>query len=105
MLQSCAARATGVSSRLLLLSFLIWLPCHAQQTTATLLGAVVDSSGAAVVGVKVSASSLATNIQRETVTDQAGNYTLPSLPAGATVLGFNYDTGERYLSVDGFLPA
>jgi cysteine synthase A len=30
---------------------------------------------------------------------------LPDLPAGATVLGFNYDTGERYLSVDGFLPA
>ena len=30
---------------------------------------------------------------------------LPELPAGATVLGFNYDTGERYLSVEGFLPA
>ena len=30
---------------------------------------------------------------------------LPDLPAGARVLGFNYDTGERYLSVDGFLPA
>lgn len=29
---------------------------------------------------------------------------LPEIPAGATVLGFNYDTGERYLSVDGFLP-
>jgi cysteine synthase A len=29
---------------------------------------------------------------------------LPDLPDGATVLGFNYDTGERYLSVDGFLP-
>jgi hypothetical protein len=29
---------------------------------------------------------------------------LPALPAGATVLGFNYDTGERYLSVEGFLP-
>jgi len=29
---------------------------------------------------------------------------LPELPAGAKVLGFNYDTGERYLSVDGFLP-
>ena len=29
---------------------------------------------------------------------------LPELPAGATVLGFNYDTGERYLSIDGFLP-
>jgi len=30
---------------------------------------------------------------------------LPDLPAGAKVLGFNYDTGERYLSVEGFLPA
>jgi cysteine synthase A len=29
---------------------------------------------------------------------------LPELPAGAKVLGFNYDTGERYLSLDGFLP-
>ena len=30
---------------------------------------------------------------------------LPELAAGATVLGFNYDTGERYLSIEGFLPA
>ena len=29
---------------------------------------------------------------------------LPALPAGAKVLGFNYDTGERYLSIEGFLP-
>jgi cysteine synthase A len=29
---------------------------------------------------------------------------LPDLPADAKVLGFNYDTGERYFSVDGFLP-
>jgi cysteine synthase A len=29
---------------------------------------------------------------------------LPSLAEGARVLGFNYDTGERYLSVPEFLP-
>lgn len=29
---------------------------------------------------------------------------LPELPAGTRVLGFNYDTGERYLSVPDFLP-
>ena len=29
---------------------------------------------------------------------------LPSFPAGSRTLGFNYDTGERYLSVEGFLP-
>jgi cysteine synthase A len=30
---------------------------------------------------------------------------LPEIAPGATVLGFNYDTGERYLSVEGFLPS
>ncbi len=29
---------------------------------------------------------------------------LPDLPTGSRVLGFNYDTGERYLSVPDFLP-
>ena len=29
---------------------------------------------------------------------------LPTLAADAVVLGFNYDTGERYLSIEGFLP-
>ncbi len=29
---------------------------------------------------------------------------LPELAPGSTVLGFNYDTGERYLSIEGFLP-
>jgi cysteine synthase A len=29
---------------------------------------------------------------------------LPEIAVGATVLGFNYDTGERYLSTEGFLP-
>ncbi|WP_029526123.1 cysteine synthase A [Polaromonas glacialis] len=29
---------------------------------------------------------------------------LAELPAGSRVLGFNYDTGERYLSVEGFFP-
>ena len=30
---------------------------------------------------------------------------LTDIPNGAKVLGFNYDTGERYLSVEGYLPA
>ena len=30
---------------------------------------------------------------------------LKELPEGAAVLGFNYDTGERYLSIEGFLPS
>ena len=30
---------------------------------------------------------------------------LPQLAVGARVLGFNYDTGERYLSIEGLFPA
>jgi len=30
---------------------------------------------------------------------------LPELPVGSRILGFNYDSGERYLSIDGFLPS
>ncbi|MBS1612336.1 MAG: cysteine synthase A, partial [Bacteroidetes bacterium] len=26
---------------------------------------------------------------------------LPEIPAGSRILGFNYDTGERYLSIEG----
>ncbi|HZH06828.1 MAG TPA: cysteine synthase A [Lautropia sp.] len=30
---------------------------------------------------------------------------LKDIPKGSRILGFNYDTGERYLSIEGFLPA
>ena len=30
---------------------------------------------------------------------------LPDLPPRCRVMGFNYDSGERYLSIEGFLPA
>jgi hypothetical protein len=67
--------------------------CYGQQTTATLLGTVSDSSSAAMSGVAVKAVNLATNVSRETASDQAGNYSLPYLPAGnyrvtATQAGF-----------------
>ena len=59
------------------------LPCNAQQTTATLLGTITDSSGAAVAGVTVKATNLATSFAREGVSDATGAYSIRSLPAGA----------------------
>ncbi len=70
----------------LILSMLCLLVCAApaaaQQTTATVVGNVVDSSGASVVGAAVKITNTATNTVRETVSDGAGVYTLPQLPAG-----------------------
>ena len=59
------------------------LPCNAQQTTATLLGTITDTSGASVSGVVVKATNLATSFAREGISDASGAYSIRSLPAGA----------------------
>ena len=58
------------------------ITASAQQTTATILGNVVDSTGAAVVGATVKITNKATSAARSTVTDAAGQYSIPALPAG-----------------------
>jgi len=58
------------------------LTLSAQQTSATLLGTVVDTSGASIPNVTIRVVNLGTNIKREAVTDPSGNYSLTYLPAG-----------------------
>jgi hypothetical protein len=53
------------------------------QDTARLLGTVTDQSGAAVPGVKITARNTATAIERNTVADSGGEYSIPLLPIGA----------------------
>lgn len=52
------------------------------QSTATLAGTVTDPTGAVVPGASVKVRSLTTNTVRETVSDSAGAYTVPSLQPG-----------------------
>jgi hypothetical protein len=54
----------------------------AAQSTATLAGTVTDPTGAVVSGANVKVRSLATNTIRETVSDSAGAYVMPSLQPG-----------------------
>ena len=53
---------------------------QAQLLQGTIVGDVVDSSQAAVVGAKVVATSQQTNFTREAVTNSAGSFDLPGLP-------------------------
>jgi hypothetical protein len=75
----------------------IGLACAAcvwgQQTTATVVGMVVDATGAAVPSVRIELKNLGTNAIRETVTDGTGQYSIPFLPSSrftltATAKGF-----------------
>src|SRR5215510_6877654 len=54
----------------------------AQTPTATVTGQVRDSSGAAVPGARVVARNVQTNIEREAVTSENGDYTIPLLNVG-----------------------
>src|SRR5688572_33221282 len=55
---------------------------HAQVTTATLLGAVRDTSGAVIPGATVIAAHQGTGVTREAVTDERGEFVLTALATG-----------------------
>src|SRR5262245_34423676 len=55
----------------------------AQSAYSVLRGTVTDSSGAVVVGVKITMTDIATNIAvRKVVTDANGNYEIPDVKLG-----------------------
>ena len=81
-------------------------PLFGQQTTATLVGTITDSSSSSLVRAEVSVHNLQTNLTRETQTDDTGNYTMPFLPAGryavvAKMRGFRQAKVESVLLVVG----
>src|SRR5688572_31890312 len=57
-------------------------PLRAQVATGTILGNVTDSSGGAVPGATVTATNVDTQISRDTITDESGQYALRLLPLG-----------------------
>src|SRR5262245_19476861 len=63
------------------------------QGTSQINGLVKDPSGAILPGVEVTATQTETNVSRQSVSDERGNFVLPNLPVGpykveATLPGF-----------------
>ena len=63
------------------------VPGYAQETTGTILGALVDQTGGVLPGVKVVITSVDTGQTREVVTNNVGQYTA-SLPIGNYEISF-----------------
>ena len=57
-------------------------PASAQTGAASLTGIVTDQSGASVPGVTVTATNQSTNVEFTGVTNEAGSYTIASVPIG-----------------------
>jgi hypothetical protein len=89
-----------VVSNLLLLAGPTYSPVRAQVVTGSIVGTIKDTSGAVIPGASVVATSVATGLQREAVTDDEGQYTIPNVPAGdyrikASHTGFQSSVIER----------
>ena len=88
-----AARAAVV-----LLVSVCWPPAlHAQQYLGALTGSVTDASGAKVAKAEVTATDVTTHFASKTVTDGAGEYSIPFLTpdtysVSVTALGFGTET-------------
>src|SRR5262249_36716115 len=78
MLYSCLRHGALLSTLLALFSLQGF-----SQSTATLRGAVTDSSGAAISGAQVIARNLGTGVERTAKTDESGNYEFFALPIGS----------------------
>src|SRR5215467_5340358 len=60
----------------------------AQESTARLLGTITDPSGAVIPHVSVVARNLATGLEKKTLSNESGDYSIPLLPIGSyTVTG------------------
>ena len=54
----------------------------AQESNARLLGTITDPSGAVIPGTNVTARNLATGLERKTVSNATGDYSIPGLVIG-----------------------
>src|SRR5450432_1198348 len=52
------------------------------QATSSLTGSVTDPSGGAIPGARVKATEQTSSAEKSVLVDAAGQYSLPSLPAG-----------------------
>ena len=69
-----------------ILLFLCASTIRAQSTTGTLVGTVVDPSGATLSSVSIKAIETDTNRRFDSETNNSGNFSIPNLPAGSYIL-------------------
>jgi hypothetical protein len=67
-----------------LVALALWsnAPVFAQLLNGTFVGTVVDGSGSVIPNARITATEKNTGFSRETVSDDAGNFTLASVPGG-----------------------
>jgi len=98
---SPAARArSGIRVLLTMLILLGAVPAalHAQAYYGSIVGNVTDSSGAAIVGAKVTVTLAASGVKSTTTTSAIGAYSLPQLAVGTYVVSISAPKFKEFVS-------
>ena len=82
-----SARRGPLASTLIILILFFGVAIHAQTTSSTLDGTVVDAQGKAVVNATVSVQNDATGAIKTAKTNASGSYSVDGLPAGSYKVG------------------
>ncbi len=80
--QNKLAAAAGISLLLVLAVLVGSQPARAQALYGSIVGTVVDSSGAAIPGANIKITQTETNQTREAASNDLGAYNIPSVPSG-----------------------
>ena len=97
--------AAGVLICSLILVMLSGVPARAQLTAGSVVGTVMDPSGAALAGANVTVKNNATGVSSSSVTNEAGIFGFPTLPVGAyafeaTRAGFQTSVGSFQIALN-----
>ena len=82
----CLLRSPGFLFALTITLLTVAATQTAAQSTALIEGLVVDRNGAVVPGVRITARNAAIGVERVTISDTSGRYTLAALPIGDYVV-------------------
>jgi hypothetical protein len=77
---------SGASILLAILLILVASPLFAQSDNTNVSGTITDPSGSAVPKAKVVITNQANDLNRETTTNESGNYSIPTVPPGMYTL-------------------
>ncbi len=93
-------RRTILSALIAMLTLLAALPAamHAQAYYGAIVGNVTDSTGAAIVGAKVTVTANATNAISSTTTSSIGAYSLAQLPVGVYTVEITAPNFKSYVA-------
>ena len=96
-----ASRArNGIGKLFVVFIVLVAVPAvlHAQAYYGSIVGNVTDSSGAAIVGAKVTVTASATDVKSTTTTSETGSYSLPQLAVGVYKVQISSPQFKQFVS-------